>query len=727
MLYLDHVYLSTIKLIMNELLGDCNAILLVGEASFSFSASLTKYLGKNVKITASSFETEEAVKGRLKGGDNVKLLKKYGAEVLYGIDATKLHEMAALQGKKFDAIIFNFPHIGRKASIKMNRQLLKDFFISCSHLLSGNGRVLVSLCNGQGGTPVDSPQREWNNSWQIVAMATYGSFILTEAMPFTSAFPGEYSNTRYRGQNKGFHADGAVTHIFEKGLPLTLLYTKLNQVTVTATAQGNGTCSVQLPDELNHFKNRHLLNETGHPLHQFTSQLISQLRAQVPDLQELPSSSLPLVLQQTHPGCTEEYAIEIKDKIDFGEQNSSVERDEAITDGGPEERHCDKSSKTNQRKIPDEIDDGERNDSLMGRRNCDKSSKANQSDNLDEDENSEQNDSAQRDDTSAGNGERNSDKSRKLNHGTSKCKTDATCGIVAFNLISSSLQHIPAILNEHSLHPLMLTSAVYHRCAFSRHILPIMHQMLVALPQQNALWDVCEERVLGVLKHVLGDEADIVTRPLASFADTERGSDADDEHNILQHLVCCLPKSIEVTDLCSLSLLKEETTIPFGVCGKVTVNSKLAKFILLSLDRLVMHKHSITDIRLLWTDDPNQWRHSQLKENEYQSESHGLKQVIIKPVSKFPTSYIHDLSFWVTKETQFNKVKFFSVIRKITGLLVEEVKLLDSYTDDSTGWVSLCYRLVYRSIDRALSKDAAAQIQLVVRDAVRKEMGVKLR
>ncbi len=52
-----------------------------------------------------------------------------GAEVLFGIDATKLHKTALLEGKKFDAVVFNFPHTGRKASIKMNRQLLKDFFV----------------------------------------------------------------------------------------------------------------------------------------------------------------------------------------------------------------------------------------------------------------------------------------------------------------------------------------------------------------------------------------------------------------------------------------------------------------------------------------------------------------------------------------------------------------------------------------------------------------------
>ena len=61
-----------------------------------------------------------------------------------------------------------------------------------------DGRVLVSLCNGQGGTPMDSPQREWNNSWQIVAMATYGGFILKSAVSFALSASGDYTNTGYR-------------------------------------------------------------------------------------------------------------------------------------------------------------------------------------------------------------------------------------------------------------------------------------------------------------------------------------------------------------------------------------------------------------------------------------------------------------------------------------------------------------------------------------------------
>ena len=67
---------------MDKLLQDCNAILLVGEANFSFSASLIKYLSDSVHITASSYESEEDVEGRLMGSQNVEVLKQHGKQLM---------------------------------------------------------------------------------------------------------------------------------------------------------------------------------------------------------------------------------------------------------------------------------------------------------------------------------------------------------------------------------------------------------------------------------------------------------------------------------------------------------------------------------------------------------------------------------------------------------------------------------------------------------------------
>lgn len=70
--------------------------------------------------------------------------------------------------------------------------------ISCADVLAEEGEVHVALCRGQGGTPADKPQREWHNSWQVVAMAALGGLILSDVYPFScKAVPG-YKCTGYR-------------------------------------------------------------------------------------------------------------------------------------------------------------------------------------------------------------------------------------------------------------------------------------------------------------------------------------------------------------------------------------------------------------------------------------------------------------------------------------------------------------------------------------------------
>uniref|UniRef100_A0A4W5M9I3 Ferredoxin-fold anticodon binding domain containing 1 n=1 Tax=Hucho hucho TaxID=62062 RepID=A0A4W5M9I3_9TELE len=126
---------------------------------------------------------------------NVMCLCAVGGEVLFEVDCTRLSECVCLRGRQFDRVIFNFPHCGRKSGVTKNRLLLKHFFLSCVGVLKEEGEVLVSLCNGQGGTPADRPMREWHNSWQVVAMAAEAGLILNEVRPFDSEKPDGYQST----------------------------------------------------------------------------------------------------------------------------------------------------------------------------------------------------------------------------------------------------------------------------------------------------------------------------------------------------------------------------------------------------------------------------------------------------------------------------------------------------------------------------------------------------
>ncbi|KAF3840830.1 hypothetical protein F7725_006692 [Dissostichus mawsoni] len=138
------------------------------------------------------------------------------------VSATPLSTRAA-PGRKFDRVVFNFPHCGRKSGVKKNRELLKNFFLSCVQLLSEDGEVHVSLCNGQGGTPADHPKREWHNSWQVVAMAAEAHLILSHVHSFESDKYQRYKCTGYRSQDKGFHVEKGLLHVFTQASLSALL------------------------------------------------------------------------------------------------------------------------------------------------------------------------------------------------------------------------------------------------------------------------------------------------------------------------------------------------------------------------------------------------------------------------------------------------------------------------------------------------------------------------
>ena len=139
-----------------------------------------------------------------------------GAEIWFQVDATDLHNHERLKLMLYDCVIFNFPHVGGKMKIHLNRQLLKNFFTSVSQLLSAQGRVLVSLCRGQSGTCYDSVRRNFDDSWQVVEMAAYGDLVLKAVTPLQIAdWPG-YQCNGYRSLNKGFLLEGALTFTFSK-------------------------------------------------------------------------------------------------------------------------------------------------------------------------------------------------------------------------------------------------------------------------------------------------------------------------------------------------------------------------------------------------------------------------------------------------------------------------------------------------------------------------------
>ncbi|XP_072993062.1 phenylalanine--tRNA ligase, chloroplastic/mitochondrial isoform X2 [Typha latifolia] len=133
----------------------------------------------------------------------------------------------------------------------------------------------------------------------------------------------------------------------------------------------------------------------------------------------------------------------------------------------------------------------------------------------------------------------------------------------------------------------------------------------------------------------------------------------------------------------------------------------------LGLERLAMVLFDIPDIRLFWTND--QRFTSQFSEGKL-----GVK---FKPFSKFPPCY-KDMSFWISDA--FTENNLCEVVRGLAGDLVEEVQLIDNFTNKK-GMTSHCYRIAYRSMERSLTDEEINQLQWNVREAVQDKLKVVLR
>ena len=97
-------------------------ILLIGEGNFSFTKALIcdppsslQYLPSS-SVVATAYDTEEQCYEKYpEARVIVEELRTKGAVVVFGVDATKLETNSSLRNRKFDKIMWNFPHAGQES------------------------------------------------------------------------------------------------------------------------------------------------------------------------------------------------------------------------------------------------------------------------------------------------------------------------------------------------------------------------------------------------------------------------------------------------------------------------------------------------------------------------------------------------------------------------------------------------------------------------------------
>ncbi|KAG6690059.1 uncharacterized protein LOC122282800 isoform X1 [Carya illinoinensis] len=167
-------------------------ILLVGEGDFSFSLSLARSFGSASNILASSLDSYDVVIKKYKAAkSNLENLEKLGASLLHGVDATRMKYHTDLKMRKFNRIVFNFPHVGfygkedNEELIKMHRDLVNGFFSNAKGMLRANGEIHVNH-------KTTAPFCKWN----IGELASKNSLVLVGCVDFKKEdFPG-YNNKR---------------------------------------------------------------------------------------------------------------------------------------------------------------------------------------------------------------------------------------------------------------------------------------------------------------------------------------------------------------------------------------------------------------------------------------------------------------------------------------------------------------------------------------------------
>jgi 25S rRNA (uracil2634-N3)-methyltransferase len=188
-------------------------ILSVGSGDGSQQAAIAKSGHHN--IVSTFFDSEDKVTAKYPSSRGDITFLRSNSTVLFGVDAAKLHDHVLLKDKKFDIIIFTFPHTGipnyakgfggpNPKSIEENKTLIRKFLASAQHILADDGEIIITL-------KTSAPYDKW----------TFPDFAQFEIEPKSQhsfnakLFPG-YTHRSTKGHVKSVENGHAKSYAFSR-------------------------------------------------------------------------------------------------------------------------------------------------------------------------------------------------------------------------------------------------------------------------------------------------------------------------------------------------------------------------------------------------------------------------------------------------------------------------------------------------------------------------------
>ncbi|CAJ1063972.1 ferredoxin-fold anticodon-binding domain-containing protein 1 [Xyrichtys novacula] len=622
-------------------------VLLVGEGNFSFSASVSQFSDTETSVTATCLQRQDEALRHEGAATNIQIIKDSGGTVLFGVDCTKLEECASLQGRVFDRVVFNFPHCGRKSGVKKNRELLRKFFLSCVEVLAEDGEVHVSLCNGQGGTPVDHPKREWHNSWQVAAMAAEAHLILTDVHPFESEKYQSYKCTGYRSQDKGFHVEKALVHVFTRSLP----YTSAQKLTVEEVIEGE-KLQYNIPAELSDYIFRGFLCPGSvHPVRLAQDYIIKGLEEKWSVSMTTETIPFLLTAKQLQASCcdvdgTHRYWINLIQKDPSTDAETSTDK-EAVTPVEIQEQTSTQGALSSTRVGSSKADKGRSKGAECLRSAC----------SIDVDPDEESGLFLLRPSLLP----QIEELLNKKEEWTTNVK-----GLVESegSNVSAEEQDKEELCGGCNGAPCFLfgiSGLVFKNVHINLWAMPAFHELLIT--------GIFPEEYEPI--KLLGQKLETLLAPHGvSLITQNRGL----------HLMAA-----------SLGLIGRVSE------GKVCNNTSHIRItVSLNLDLLAVLFFTLPDWRILWSHDQRFLKQFACCPPPGEP---------FQPFSLFPEHFSFDISFWTGPI--WEEKKFHAVVREASCGTVEQVKLIDKFSHPDLSQTSYCYRLTYRSHTHALSHTQA--------------------